>query len=133
MLKRLRYGLYDKHLIGSFENWGWQDFPVPIGPGPLVIDCNTNGTCGDFESDCVLDNTAVIVIAEKPEKRAYTGIIRLFGSVVSADNAGAIVYLSGTPHPRWGPCRIYYHYCYKYGKAPDFRELSQSVLGALNN
>jgi hypothetical protein len=79
--------------------WGYQDFAVPVGPGPLTLTENKNGLGIVFSSAKVVSGTAVIVRTLDPESYAYSGTTRLFSTKVKVTNHTAdIVTLNVTPH-----------------------------------
>ena len=114
--------------------WGYQDFPAgTIASTNVVISDNQNGTIA-FDSTKVLDNTAVIVLADNNEEKPYTGTTKLFSQLVNvSNNTGVSVNLSGIPNSTWGNVRVYYYYRYEDGLPDGYTIAPKNVSGEVLN
>lgn len=135
---RWEFGL--KHLLGAFRGWAYQDFTAgAITTTSVTLSDNENGTYPYvFNSDKIVNSTAVIVRASDPTKKAYTGTTKLFSSKVSVSaHTGTSVTLSGVPHSTWGGLRIYFFYQYDYGMPVGYtipsRSVAEGVLSELQD
>ena len=127
---RGRYNFGARGLQGSFRGWAFEDFTAgDITTTSVTISANENGTdLYGFDSTKIVNTTAVVVRADYPAKKAYTGLTALFSSkvAVSAHTATAVT-LSGVPHATWGDIRIYYFYDYALGMPQDYQIPSKAV------
>ena len=127
MFDRTRYSFSSQHFLGDFIGWGYQDFAANSGPN-LTLTANDNGTNIVFESSRVISNTAIVVIDDGTDTKAYTGTTRLFSTKVEVStHTGVSITLNGTPNASWGGIRVYYYYSYFSGVPLDYTIPSKSV------
>jgi hypothetical protein len=125
--------------IGSpTYGWAYQDFSAgTIGTTNVTLTANENGTGVTFVPGKVVSNTAIIVLADANEEKAYTGTSKLFSTLVNvSSHTGVSVNLTGVPHVSWGDIRVYYYYRYDFGLPDDYtmapKSISREVLNELN-
>ena len=131
MLNRGRYDFGGgQRLQGAFRGWAYQDFTAgTITTTSVTISANENGTDSyGFETGRIISGSAIIVLADTPAKKAYTGTTRLFSTKVAVTaHTGTAVTISGVPHSDWGDIRVYYFYDFPLGVPRDYQIPSKAV------
>jgi hypothetical protein len=118
----------------KFKGWGYQDFTAgEINSTNVTITANNNGTGYTFNPISIISGTAVIVLKNNGDEKAYSGSIKLFSTIVEVvSHNGVNITLNAIPHISWGDIRIYYYY--NYLKIPrDYIIAPKTVSATLFN